>query len=1142
MKRLKKSLYGLFAILALTLVGLSFILSFLDWNQYRDTLAAAASDRLGMRVDLAGKVTLSLVPVPSLSAEDIRMLPQGAAGSDALTAERIDLRISPLSLLGGKVQVERLDLEGVNLTLVESQAGTWGLKGAVKTPNTSSDTSSDTPAGSATLGVDRLRLKNSHITLQQYAKVPRTLTVQQLDFSGTLPTGPLDWSGRFVLNDTSFTNEGRMRPVHSRGEQSIRTVFTMDGGTVTISGRYRDVNDLTGRIEAEGENFDDFIRAASILFDGKSRLQGLPQKPFKVDMQADGKGQLLKVTSRIIEVAGTRGGVDLNVTHSDTPTITGAISLGILDAADWQEVTPVQTDTTQDTGSNYGIAGTVDMDVEGIQTQRGLIQKLGLSVFIQDTNIDVTRLQALLPGSTSVGAKGRYGKDGTFAGSYQVASGNVPTLLQWLGIKTFQNLPDGRLTTLSAEGALSLEKETWQIDVQAGQIDTTKISAEVRGSVGQIRPSTIQAELTDVNLEAYMPVQEKTDTASETEAIEDFLRSNLPGGDTMAIRVSASDMYFRGKTYDTFDFDGEITPAGITANTVQAVIGDSRVDGSGALLRRGQIFDARATLNAVNWSIPSLRQHLPDLDTAMTAMDIHALSGTVDMRGTLGELRLTAEVKGGTMLLETAGTLGIKGRGLDHYSLRGNFTHADLQPYLQQQGADVQGRLPVAVDFSLDKTARMQDARVRVNGNVSNAAIQLDGVVGGAGGTGGAYDLQVALDSKRVSTVAQHFQTIGFPEQEAPLALTAHISKNGAEQRLQDVRLQNGRFEATGTITHTAGQLAGAVTLSNLTINNRGFAQETGRPRGGDTAISFPWRDMDGGVDLNLQNIVVFGQVLNAPKVSAQLGGDTLKINLGEDARLNSRTIRGTVDLRAGIIPGFHLDVEAGQVDLPALFTASGFSDILTGEAQASFRLSGQGKTMQAMKSSLGGEGRVNGYAGRLKFLSVTSLQQDMTRFDSATAFIRSVGQHFRRGETQVAAFGAAFTIDSGVALFETLSAQGDWGDLGLDGQVNLADNSLSLSGQLQLTSPPDTPVIPVDYTGSLDKPQANWKSGLFERFVIAGIERRFRSRVFAELEEKQKDIEGGQQSPGAAVFGRAFDLLKKLQKSQKDGGTDPNQ
>ncbi|WP_189775040.1 hypothetical protein, partial [Thalassotalea marina] len=71
---------------------------------------------------------------------------------------------------------------------------------------------------------------------------------------------------------------------------------------------------------------------------------------------------------------------------------------------------------------------------------------------------------------------------------------------------------------------------------------------------------------------------------------------------------------------------------------------------------------------------------------------------------------------------------------------------------------------------------------------------------------------------------------------------------------------------------------------------------------------------------------------------------------------------------------------------------------------------------------------------------------------------------------------------------------------------------------------------------GSLSAPATDWQSRLFEKFVIADIERRFRSVVFQELEQKQKTTGGTQQSPGSAVFGRALELLNKIQKKpEKD-------
>ena len=65
---LRKVLYGLLGVLLLALVLVVVGPGFIDWTPYRDRIAAQARDMLGREVTIEGKVSLTLLPAPALSA------------------------------------------------------------------------------------------------------------------------------------------------------------------------------------------------------------------------------------------------------------------------------------------------------------------------------------------------------------------------------------------------------------------------------------------------------------------------------------------------------------------------------------------------------------------------------------------------------------------------------------------------------------------------------------------------------------------------------------------------------------------------------------------------------------------------------------------------------------------------------------------------------------------------------------------------------------------------------------------------------------------------------------------------------------------------------------------------------------------
>ena len=91
-------------VLAVLLLAAAWLLpSALDWNRYRGTIAALASDTLGRSVRIDGPVALTLLPQPMLTAAQVSV----AAGDKdiAIKVARLSVRVSLEALLG-----ERLSL------------------------------------------------------------------------------------------------------------------------------------------------------------------------------------------------------------------------------------------------------------------------------------------------------------------------------------------------------------------------------------------------------------------------------------------------------------------------------------------------------------------------------------------------------------------------------------------------------------------------------------------------------------------------------------------------------------------------------------------------------------------------------------------------------------------------------------------------------------------------------------------------------------------------------------------------------------------------------------------------------------------------------------------------------------------------
>ena len=280
----------------------------------------------------------------------------------------------------------------------------------------------------------------------------------------------------------------------------------------------------------------------------------------------------------------------------------------------------------------------------------------------------------------------------------------------------------------------------------------------------------------------------------------------------------------------------------------------------------------------------------------------------------------------------------------------------------------------------------------------------------------------------------------------------------------------------------------------------------------------------------------MLGQTLSIASGALQMGDGVAFINLGEGAQLNGQPFAGSLNITMDPKPSFALKLDVQNIDIAAMLVGAGYSDVVTGATALTLDLSAEGNSLTEILGTLGGTGRFNGQAGVLNFLDVPTLISDIEAATSGRAFLNVIGSRLRGGQTNFGSLQASFTLDSGIALVEDFKAAGTWGALELSGQLNLLDEFMDLSGALALARPLDAPPVPVNYRGSLSAPSGGWASRALEKFVIAGIERRFRSKIFDGLEKVQSES-GKERAPsaGSAVFESAISILGQIRQRQKD-------
>lgn len=1114
---LKKILYWGMALAALAAVSLSLVISFLDWNQYRDTLSDLASRQLDLRVELAGNVSVALFPRPSISAETVRIAPMGEENSDIIaTADKISLRLGVSSMLKGQLAIQALVLEGLNLALEQKQSGSWVIRGW---PENSGDTVID---------LNRLDVENGRLSLTPFGGTQHRIESLNLKLAGALPTGPLTWGGDLALNGQALQTNGRLKPISGRDETSLKVDVSFADNKLSASGRVGDNGDIAARLRFDGAQLGSAYSAiASVLNAGTGADKGsIPNIPYTADLQLDVNRGIGRIVSRQLELADTHGRLDITVARkASTSHLAGSLSLGVIDVDHWLGAMPGEGNAGREEASALAsnkqkISGALDVTIEGVRMNGGLGQRVDAVVAFGPSGPSVTSLQALLPGATSLSLVGSLNATDAEA-KVRVEVGNIVDLAAWVGTEMPAAMPPGRLSTASASGVLVYHDNVWALTNLEGLLDTSRVKGEISGSAESLVPSQLKLEIDTADLGIF--------SAGQSEGDVPFIR--VPDGPDVGLDITVNRLHGFDGTLGKVRFVGTLKPNVLDVDFLSLDHGDGSLRIEGSLANEGDDVAVELTADFQQWGMQLSRFFAPEIHRYLLATNMETLDGTASVAGVFSKMRLGLDAEANGQNFSLSGEIGFPKNRLTFVNLQGALKHDDLAGAVRMAGYGDFRKLPTQITYSLSKAETGKPFEAKIGGDLAGGKIQAD-----VRHFDGFERVSFSYDHENMGELANVTGRFfaGFDLNEGVRA-ALELERQTAGWTVSVPSIKNGDRAISGTVNITdARQFSGALTVANVSLTSVS-SLESGSV--GDQRFSRYLQILSGyagDLDLVLSNVTIAGQNIDAPAARLNVGDGIARLAMGPEMTLNQQPASLDMDATLEASVPFTAKTSFSALALAPFLASEGIGGLVTSSVEGTLDLKGDLAAESGFWRSVSGSGNFKGTAGQLKFLSVTGLANQIQTASSGRGFLADVGGLLRHGETAFSELESRFSIDGGVALVETATAAGDWGGLSLDGQVNLADRFVSLKGSLELSSPPEVPPIPVQIEGPFAGPSVNWTSRIFESFVIAAIERRTRTQLFQDMEARQKATGEAPQNPGLAVFSRAFGLLSQLKADQE--------
>ncbi|EKV26274.1 hypothetical protein C882_2852 [Caenispirillum salinarum AK4] len=1007
---MKKALIGIAVLLVLLIAGVLVAPSVIDWNRYKDRVTAWVEQETGRDLDIAGELSLSLLPTPTLSASGVTFA-NAAAGSDEamVRVDALDVRVAFGPLLAGEVRVEsvRLVRPRVVLEVLPDGSGNWRVSGqasgaegepaggAVPGPDGGSlEGAAETVADDFQVALDSLVVEDGEVLWRDAAGAEMRIEGIDGRVAADSLRGPFEGDLEATLRGARLAatvRTGRFGPQDPATSLFLTLGLPETGGEMEVQGR------LAGLAGGDGPSFTgDMTVASPSLSRTLAALNGVPDRapldrPFRLAgtlTASPAQVALDDMTLRLGETEGT-GGVSASL--AGAPSIDVALAFTRIDmdallkearlapgprapaspqagaiipaAATAGDAAPAVPAPAASGGRGLlpdlppDLTGSVDVGADVVTWRGGLVRSARLNATLADGEVTFNQVQALLPGSSEVNGFGFLNTrtdPARLDGTAEVKSSNLRALLEWLGV-TVEDVPADRLRRFTATAAVSGTAAQIVVENLQGQLDLTTYQGAAAVRTTGARPAFgLSLSVDSLNLDAYL--------ADPGAAIPGPAEPSEPAG-----------------------------PAAPAAEPApQGAAGES----SGPPLFAGldvlNTFDAniKARAGMLTWR---------DTEVRDARLDVTLLEGTATF--------------GDTVLSQIAGATVSVGGGLSGFGGEPRFDGLSIAVSADDPGrisrlldmtlpVDPDQLAPVALSATLN--GPLNALSLRSNNQIAGGSLSAEGTLRNLRGAAPAYDLSLTADHGSVVTLLRRLGVAYEPRGGTglgPLSLTTRASGSGGDVRLEDMTLRLGPTTLTGRATVETGgerpRVSATLDADRLPLDAFLPAEQTA------------WRGPEqppGGVIPASMRIGAAPQAKGPVAMPAQAGGAP-------------RWSREPLDLEA---------LDAADVDLALTAGALSYEDWVLNGAELSAVLAGGRLEVPTLTGSLfGGPLTLGGSLARADAGgAAAALSATLSGMDVGAALTAVSGQRSARGRMDVSVDVAA-TGESEFALVSSLDGSG---------------------------------------------------------------------------------------------------------------------
>ncbi|WP_421707590.1 AsmA family protein [Algihabitans sp.] len=944
----KKSLIGL-AILLVLLVGAAVVVpSFVDWNAYKDRIAAEIEAATGRQLTIAGDVGLSLLPTPRLTAEQVSLSNlTGGQAPEMASLEALEVRVALAPLLSGELQVQSLVLVAPTVSLERLPDGrvNWqfddpaGLQAASPesavngeapepvapepaTPEPATPEAAEQPGGGGpAIRLDALSIENGTVIYRDLATgMEERLEQLDAEISAGSLQGPFEASGTAVARGQAVAFETRSGRLGAGSAPVALDLSLPDAGDATVSLRGnldQSAQAFEGTLRTEGENL---TLLAEALAPG-SALPVQMAESFSLSGAIAFAAERLTLEDLQLSLGETNASGDAEIALA--PQLDGRVALNIarLDLDSLLD-RPLDGGGGQAPTGGFALPDDIvlgfEVIVDAAVYNGQIVRQVLVGGRLSEGTVTLDQAVALLPAGGDLSIAGQLTAEEQaprFTGTLEAASNNLRGLAEWLEI-ALPPVPNDRLRRAALSSALDVTPARAQLSDLVLEIDSTTVQGGINLALGRAKPAFGAGLSIDrINLDGYLP------GSGGGGGPDDLQVAQADTGGSEGAEGAEDTAGAAANPLEIFDANlnilvGNLTYAGQQANdlSLQAQVKDAEITVQS--LTVGDLVGGSASFAGVIGGLPE-RPQVTDGQFRLDVPDTERLARLLEQPASgplaqLGSLSAEGTASGNMETFSTDLRASIPEGGL---AFAGQVRTATGNPAVEN------GRL----SLDLSETQRLARLAGLADSPVARlGALQLSGPVSGSADdltldlSGQALGGSIAAAGRLQQGETLRFENLRITAREMTGARIAALIGPAADPlaglgRLDLVTTMNGSPDGELSYDTTLGLLGGEIqgtgTASGLTGPQMtfGFDTRVALPQLGPLLTAL-------GVEQTLRD----GVDLNA---TARISGTPLQVQIGAlNGRLGPTDLAGetAIDL-TGARPAIQTTLQLGQVPLDRL-------------------------------------------------------------------------------------------------------------------------------------------------------------------------------------------------------------------------------